>query len=85
MAAFRLLTKSIFFSNPSLKLNDSRAEKAFCELLRAQGRALGEQKIFRQVALSHALAKIDALDLTSLLHNARMLLKVDKSVGNRFE
>ena len=53
----RLLTKSILFLNISLKLNDSRAEKAFCELRRAQGRALGEQKIFRQVALSHALAK----------------------------
>ena len=59
---FRLLTKSIFFSNTSLKSNDSRAEKAYlvnksCELLRAQGQALGEQKIFRQVALSRALAK----------------------------
>jgi len=54
---FRLLTKSVFFLNPLLKSNDSRAEKAFCELRRAQGRALGEQKNFRQVALSHALAK----------------------------
>ena len=57
MQAFRLLTKSVFFLNPSLKSNDSRAAKAFCELRRAQGRALGKQKIFRQVALSHALAK----------------------------
>ena len=61
-APFRLLTKSILFLNPSLKLNDSRAEKAYlvnksCELLSAQGRALGEQKIFRQVVLSHTLAK----------------------------
>ena len=53
----QIIDKVCFFSNTSLKLNDSRAEKAFCELLRAQGRALGEQKIFRQVALSHALAK----------------------------
>ena len=58
----RLLTKSVFFSNTSLKSNDSCAEKAClvnksCELLSAQGRALGEQKIFRQVALSHALVK----------------------------
>ena len=75
---FRLLTKSILFLNTSLKSNDSRAEKDFCELLSAQGRALSEQKIFRQVALSHALAKIDALDLTAFLHNARMLLKVEK-------
>ena len=48
--AFRLLTKSILFLNLSLKSNDSRAEEAClvnksCELRRAQGRALGEQKI----------------------------------------
>ena len=56
------MTKSALFLNTSLKSNDSHAEKACLvnqsgELLSAQGRALGEQKIFRQVAPLYALAK----------------------------